>query len=137
MQLVVFLLAWFVFTFGPGIAITGRLTRDLDPLRRLLIALGAGTAATPVVINALGRLNLIVAYPFVALALGGIGVWLSRGSAYGVRPRTPKEDLLACAALAVLAIGLGYAVFSQRMDLSSDGIVLYGEYDTADMSYYA
>jgi hypothetical protein len=40
MQLVVFLLAWFLFTFGPGIAITGRLTRDLDPLRRIVIALG-------------------------------------------------------------------------------------------------
>src|ERR1051325_6361170 len=63
MQLVVFLLAWFIFTFGPGIAITGRLTRDLDPLRRIVIALGAGTAAAPVLINLLGRFDLEAGFP--------------------------------------------------------------------------
>jgi hypothetical protein len=31
MQLVVFLFAWLLFTLGPGIAITARLMRDLDP----------------------------------------------------------------------------------------------------------
>ena len=59
MQLVVFLLAWFLFTFGPGIAITGPLTRALDPLRRVIVALGVGSAAAPVLINFLGRLREI------------------------------------------------------------------------------
>src|SRR3990167_6422421 len=79
MQLAIFLLAWFIFTVGPGIAITGRLTRDLDPLRRWVVALGVGTAAAPVLINVLGRLHLVPAFPYLAVALGGLGLWLSRG----------------------------------------------------------
>jgi hypothetical protein len=133
MPLVVFLLAWFIFTFGPGSAITARLTRHLDPLRRIVLALGAGTAATPVIINLLGRLHLIPAFPYLAVGLAVLGWWLSRGD----RVSTERGDLIACAALAVLALGLSYAVFAQRMDMSPGGIVLYGEYDTADMTYYA
>src|SRR5919205_609540 len=49
-----FVIAWFVFTFGTGIAISGWLTDDLDDLRRTIIALGVGTAATPVLIDCLG-----------------------------------------------------------------------------------
>ena len=48
-----------------------------------------------------------------------------------------RADLAACLALAVLAAGLGAVVFAQRLDVSPDGIALYGEYDTADLSYYA
>src|ERR1700675_744053 len=108
MQLVLFLLAWFIFTFGPGIAITGRLTRDLDPLRRVVVALGVGTAAAPVLINFLGRLHLVPLFPVVALVVGGVGLWLSRGRsgnvgrvlldpAIGNPARTSRGDLLACA----------------------------------------
>ena len=32
--------------FGPGIAVAGRVTADLDPLRRVIVALGVGSAAT-------------------------------------------------------------------------------------------
>src|SRR3990167_9205407 len=67
MQLVIFLLALFIFTVGPGIAITGRLTRDLDPLRRWVVAFGVGTAAAPVLINVLGRLHLVPAFPYLAV----------------------------------------------------------------------
>src|SRR5688500_5547320 len=137
MQLVVFLLAWFIFTFGPGIAITGRLTRDLDPLRRIVIALGAGTAATPLLINTLGRLGMVPAFPPLAVALGGVGLWLSRRSSSDKRVRMPRRDLVACAALAALAAGPGAIVFAQRLEMSPDGIVLYGEYDTADLTWYA
>ncbi len=50
-----FLLGWWLFTFGPGLALSGRLTRDLDPLRRIIVALGVGSAAAAVLIDLLGR----------------------------------------------------------------------------------
>ena len=161
MQLVIFLLAWFIFTVGPGIAITGRLTRDLDPLRRWVVALGVGTAAAPVLINVLGRLHLVPAFPYLAVALGGLGLWLSRGGVtnepagrtdhlrqgFGgqevLRHTTPRGvttswgDLIASAALVALAVGLSAIVFAHRIEATPDGIVLYGEYDTADLTYYA
>lgn len=147
MQLVLFLLAWFLFTFCPGIAITGRLTRDLDPLRRIVVALGVGSAAAPVLINLLGRLYLVQLFPVVAIALGGFGLWLSGrtnrlrqgfGGQEGLRhTTTSRGDLLACAAVVALAVGLGIIVFAHRIDTTPDAIVLYGEYDTADLTYYA
>src|SRR5688572_29951676 len=98
MSLVPFLIAWFIFTVGPGIAITGRLTRDLDPLRRIVIALVAGTAAAPLLINTLGRLGMVPAFPYLAVALGGVGLWLSRrlsasarGARYGETLPKPGE----------------------------------------------
>src|SRR5439155_1896201 len=42
-----FLLVWLLFTFGPGVATGGRLTRDLDPLQRVIVLLGICSAATP------------------------------------------------------------------------------------------
>jgi hypothetical protein len=163
MQLVLFLLAWFIFTFGPGITITGRLTRDLDPLRRITVALGVGSAAAPVLINLLGRLHLVPAFPFLAVALGVLGLWTSRrthlrhpagDSTWGppsggpirlepdptvnLKPDpTVKRDLIACAAIVSLAVGLGIIVFAHRLEMTPNGVVLYGEYDTADLTYYA
>jgi hypothetical protein len=160
MQPVIFLLAWFIFTFGPGIAITGRLTRELDPLRRVIVALGVGSAASPVLINLLGRLHLVPAFPVLAVVLGGLGLWLSRSgdstwgppsggpirltasaSATAVKKPDPTgsvlHDAAACAALVALALCLGVIVFAHRMETSPDGIVLYGDYDTADLTYYA
>src|SRR5947208_2354302 len=77
MLLVRFLLAWFIFTFGPGIATTGRLTRNLDLLRRVIVALGVGTAAAPLLIDVLGRLHLVPIFPYLAAALtiGGLTLW--------------------------------------------------------------
>src|SRR2546423_15326670 len=63
-----FLLAWLVFTFGPGFAFAGYLTRDLDPLRRIAIVLGVGSAVTPALIDLLGRAHAVQAFPLVAAA---------------------------------------------------------------------
>src|SRR5712691_4247532 len=134
--LVRFLLAWFIFTFGPGIAITGRLTRNLDLLRRLTVALGVGTAAAPLLINLLGRLHLVPAFPYLAAALtiGGLTLWRRHPTDSA---RTSWGDLGACAALVALAIGVGIIVFAHRIETTPAGIILYGDYDSADMSYYA
>ena len=143
MPLVIFLLAWFIFTFGPGIAITGGLTRELDPLRRVIVALGVGSAASPVLVNLLGRLHLITGFPVVSVVLCGLGLWLSRGRSADVgrvpanAMTTSRGDLVACAALVALAAGLGAIVFAHRIAATPEGVVLYGEYDTADLTYYA
>jgi hypothetical protein len=136
MQLIVFLLAWFILTFGPGIAITGRLTRDLDPLRRIVLALAVGTAAAPTLINFLGHLDLVPVFPVLAVALGALGLWLSRGGTEA-RARTPWADVAASGAVAALAVALGTVVFANRIEATPAGIILYGDYDTADLTYYA
>src|SRR2546422_9700356 len=69
-----FLLGWFLFTFGPGVAVAGRLTRDLDGLRRMIVLLGVGSAATALLIDILGRVNLVPTFPYVAAALTGSGL---------------------------------------------------------------
>ena len=132
-----FLLGWFLFTFGPGVPVGGRLTRDLDPLRRVIVLLGIGSAASPVLIDLLGRAHLVATFPYVATALAGAGVavWLS-GAGSG-STRTPWPDAAACASLVALAAGLGAVVFWHRLQSSAAGIVLYGDYDSADLGYYA
>jgi hypothetical protein len=132
-----FLLAWFVFTFGPGVAVAGRLTRTLDPLTRVIVVLGVGSATAPILIDILGRANLIAAFPYVAAALAGGGLMLWRERGREASPRTTPADAVACAVLVALVIGLGSIVFWHRLQVSSGGILLYGDYDTADMSYYA
>src|SRR5256885_12014286 len=69
------------------------------------------------------------------MAGGGLGLWRSVGQA--TRARTERRDLIAAAGLLVLAAGLGAIVFWQRLSLSNGGILLYGDYDTADLSWYA
>lgn len=132
-----FLVTWLLFTFGPGMAVAGRLTRDLDPLRRLIVVLGAGSAAAPVLIDVLGRLNLVPAFPYIVAAFtgGGLALWRDRSSSQPAR--VSWADATACAALVALAVGLGSVVFWHRLDTSSGSVVLYGDYDSADLGYYA
>jgi hypothetical protein len=142
MQLVIFLLAWFIFTFGPGIAITGRLTRDLDALRGVIVALGVGSAAAPLLIDILGRLHLVPLFPYLAVALAAFGLWLSRRPADAAVGSTNDGaaswgDLAACIALVGLAVGLGTIVFAHRLDSTAAGISINGDYDTVDLSIYA
>ncbi|MEO8259901.1 MAG: hypothetical protein ABI868_21330 [Acidobacteriota bacterium] len=132
-----FLIAWLLFTFGPGIGLAGALTRELDPLRRLIVVLGVGSAATPVLIDVLGRLHLVPAFPYLAAALAGGGLAWWTGRTAGRTASTPRVDIAWSAALVVLAVGLGAIVFWHRLDVSSGGVILYGDYDTADLGYYA
>ena len=136
-ELVRFVLGWFVLTFGPGIAMTGYLTRDLDRVRRVVIALGAGTAATPVLIDCLGRVHAVPAFPYIAAAMAVGSVLLWRRQPGDRMVRMSSGDMAACAALVALAIGLGGIVFGHRLESTPNGIVVNGEYDSADLSYYA
>src|SRR5437867_9849000 len=107
-----FIVPWFLFTIGPGAAVAGWLTRDLDWVRRAIVLLGTGSAATAVLGDVLGRAGFITAYPYVAAVLLGIGIatWPSRGNA-----RAERGDVAACLGLMTLALGLGAVVFWHRL----------------------
>jgi hypothetical protein len=130
-----FTLAWLLFTFGPGIVLAARLTRDLDRLTGALVALGAGSAATPVIVDLLGYAGLVDVFPYLAGACAGAGlaIWTrSSGS-----PSIPARDAAACGALVALSVVFGVLVFGNRLGTTPEGLMLYGDYDSADMAYYA
>ena len=55
----------------------------------------------------------------------------------GERVASSKGDLAACVAIVLLAASLGYVVFAHRYTSDARGLVLYGDYDSADLAYYA
>lgn len=134
-EFVRFALAWLLFTFGPGIVLVSRLTRDLDRLTGALIALGAGSAATPVLVDLLGYAGRVELFPYLAAACSGAGLalWWRRPAATPV----PAKDVVACAALVALCVVCGVLVFGHRFATTPAGLMLYGDYDSADMAYYA
>jgi hypothetical protein len=135
-ELLRFELAWFVFTFGPGLLLTVWLTRDLNWLSRIIVALGAGSAATPVLIDVSGYAGLVSIFPYVATALAGAGLaiwWRSAGPGAPVS----MNDAIACAMLVALCATCGVLVFGNRLGMTPAGIMLYGDYDSADLAYYA
>lgn len=135
---VCFVLAWILFTLGPGLAVAGRLTRELDPIVRLVVSLGAGSAATAVLIDLLGRAHLVPIFPYLASAFVGAGValWWWPG-AREPAARISRADAGVCAALVAFAAGLGAIVFWHRLGTEGGGIQVYGDYDSADLGYYA
>ncbi len=135
-EIVGFALAWFLFTFGPGVVISAVLTRDLDRLWRVVIALGAGSAATPVLVDLLGYAGLVALFPYLALAGcgAGIAVWWDGRRAI---PALAKADAASALALVALCVLFGFLVFGNRLGTTPAGLMLYGDYDSADLAYYA
>jgi hypothetical protein len=129
-----FILSWGVFTFGPGVVVAGSVARALDPARRLIVVLGAGSAIVPALLDVLGRLHAVPVFPYVASACAGAGLIAWRR---GAGARTPAAEWMACGAVCALTIALGVIVFSHRLDVSHGAVVLYGDYDSADLGYYA
>jgi hypothetical protein len=144
-----FLAGFLVFTFGPGAAAAGVVSRGLDAMTRTIVVLAVGMAAAPALVDVLGRTHLVAVFPYLACALTGafvapaIAAGLGRGGTGGVAapgaplPRVERADLVACASLVALAIALGVIVFWHRLAVDANGIRLFGEYDSADMSWYA
>jgi hypothetical protein len=131
-----FELAWFVFTLGPGAIIAAWVTRDLDWLSRVVIALGVGSAAAPAAIDLLGYAGLVSIFPSSAAVLAGAGLavwWPGDARAASIS----RPDLTACAVLLVLCATFGVLVFGHRFATTPAGLMLYGDYDSADMAYYA
>ena len=130
-----FSLAWAIFTIGPGIVLGGRLTRDIDPLQRTIVQLGLGSAAVPLLVEILGRVGLIQVFPYVVCALAGLG-WSMVGREPG-RARVSRADVAACVGITALALTLGAIVFAHRLVDGPQGIAVYGDYDSYDLSHYA
>jgi hypothetical protein len=131
-----FVLGWFVFTFGAGAAFGVALTRDLDPLRRTVVLLSIGSGATPVIVLVLGYSHAMAVAPFLMCALAGIGIALWTYGRSGAAPRTDRRDIWAAIAVVALAVGLGAISFAHRLDMS-DGVKVFGAYDSMDLGYYA
>jgi hypothetical protein len=140
-----FALAFVVFTFGPGACIGLWLTRKLDAPRRVVVLLGVGSAATAVLIDLLGRIGWLAVFPYIAIAttVGAILLW-HKGRAVDAASSEPAwhnawgaSDLVSCAIIVALALGTGYIVFAHRTSEDASGIVLRGDYDSLDLSYYA
>jgi hypothetical protein len=130
-----FFIAWLIFTAGPGMALGAWLTRDVDPLQGTIVQLGIGSAALPVLVEVVGRLGLIGGFPYLACALAGLGLSITLWQRD--RPPTSRSDLAACVFIAVLALALGAIVFAHRLVETPDGIAIYGDYDSYDLSHYA
>jgi hypothetical protein len=131
-----FLLTWGLFTFGPGVILAAWLTRHLDRLSGVIVALGVGSAAVPALIDGLGHLGLVAIFPYLATALAGAGLAVWWGSASRVAALS-TTDAAACLALLALCVTLGVLVFGNRLGTTPAGLMLYGDYDSADLAYYA
>ena len=85
----------------------------------------------------LGHVGLLAVYPVLALGLGGasLAVWgrgaITRG------PRISWADAAVCLTLVALAAGLGAIVFWHRLVTVPNGLLLNGNYDSFDLSFYA
>jgi len=136
-SLVRFLVAWSLFTLGPGLLCAFWLTRDLGSFSRVVVVLGIGSAAGAVLIDVLGRAGMVPAFPWLcAAAVGGaIAGWGVRSVAE--RPRASRADLIVAGTLVALALGLGTAAFWNRMVLSPAEVRVFGDYDSLDLTYYA
>jgi hypothetical protein len=141
-----FFLAFLLFTFGPGAFFGLWITQSLDTPRRIVVLLGIGTAATAVLIDILGRLGWLGAFPYVAIAMTAISIAAWRRGA--VSPQAVSEpleraaawrlpDFTACALILSLAAATSYVVFAHRVSEDASQIALRGDYDSLDLSYYA
>lgn len=141
-----FFAAFLLFTFGPGAVCGLWLTRSLDTPRRIIVLLGIGTAAAAVLVDILGRLGWLGAFPYVAVALAvfSLAMWRkgrsspgSKGPGLRMEEAWTSRDLAACSVILALAIGTGAVVFAHRVSEDANQIALYGDYDSLDLSYYA
>ena len=100
------------------------ITRSLDTPRRIVVLLGIGMAATAVLIDVLGRLQWLGAFPYVARwrwrrcrsLMWRRTVWHSADAGRARRNDAwTARDLAACAVIVALAAGTSYLVFAHRV----------------------
>jgi hypothetical protein len=132
-----FVVYFLTFTFGPGAAATLWLTRSLDLPRRLVVALGAGVAASAVLIDILGRLGWLGAFPYLAAASAIVALWSLWRRPRPTPPSPPDigawmvRDIAACGVILALAIGTGAVVFAHRLTVDANQTAVYGDYDSS------
>lgn len=127
-----FVFAGGLLVFGPGAAIAARWLAPLPGLTRAVLSFGFGLALGPVLAQLLASVGAIELYPYLAAALAGgaIGHWYRQSGS----PRRPSWAPLG---LAALALAMAVTAFSHRLSTSGGVTVVYGSYDTYDLTYYA
>ena len=128
-------LAGAVLTFGPGAGLCFGLLAALSRQTRVVLAFSFGIALAPVLAHALGSLGLLPIYPYVSSALAGMAIadWRRAASP----PKTTARSRLAVVVLVLVTSGMGVTAFANRLTTSGGTTIVYGEYDSYDLTYYA
>ena len=118
-----FVIAFTLFTAGPGAAVTARLTRDSTAWRRVIVALGVGSAVTPVIIDTLGRLG---ASRVSVHRHGDVRRRLAVAACRADPERAAQRSATSRPAsrCLVLTASIGYVVFAHRFTADASGVVL-------------
>lgn len=129
------LIGFTVLVGGPGAAACVWLTADLSPVRRLVLAACFGLALTPLLAHVLGLLDRPEWLPASAALLLGVAAatWPRRPTARA----DSRHAGVALALSAAVALALGGVAFAHRLDITPAEVVVHGEYDAFDLSYYA
>jgi hypothetical protein len=130
------IVAFGVFVLGPGATAARLFTRRADRLERAIVPLGSGLVTAATVAYLLGMLGALRLFPWVAAALTGLAV---HGAITGT-PATNRPDrraILACVLVAALAGGAGAVAYAKRLTITTESVIVNGDYDSYDSSYYA
>lgn len=128
-----FLFALLAFTLGIGSLVAGALVADRPVTEQIIVLCGLGVGFAPTVADVLGRAGALSVFPYVALA--GAGMFAARvpQSPRETNWRTPMAALLSVA----VAVVTGAIAFGHRLLVDANGITIFGDYDSVDLSYYA
>jgi hypothetical protein len=128
-------LAGAVLTFGPGAGFCFGLLAPLPRLTRIILSLTFGIAFAPMLTHALGACGLLAVCPHVSSALAGMALagWRGRAPA----SKTTRASMIAALILVLVTAGMGVTAFANRLATSRGTTVVYGEYDSYDLTYYA
>ncbi len=125
-----------ILVLGPGAALAEPLTRRADTLERAIVPMGVGLVGAAAIAHGLGLLGATVLFPWIAAALTGVGVQRVMFRAPATS-RADRRTVFACALVAVLAASAGTVAYAKRLSHTPEALIVNGDYDSYDSSYYA
>jgi hypothetical protein len=131
-----FVVAFAVFIVGPGAAVIIIFRHGMDALERWAIPPAVGLVLSAALAELLGQTNLLSLFPLFAASLSGgalVNGFMWRQS----QPAAPASDVMACLLAGFLGAATGAVAYAHRTATTPDGIVINGDYDTFDSTYYA
>lgn len=102
--------------------------------------LGAGVPASAVLIDVVGRAGALATFPYVAAGLALVVVffwWREPERRHSEPGDWTRRDLGACGLIVLLALATSAVAFAHRLTEDPNQIVVYGDYDSLDLTYYA
>jgi hypothetical protein len=129
--------SWMLFVIGPGCCVVGALMPRSTRFERLLAGGGAGLVASAVLAHAIGIAGATSAFPWIASALAGLGVRLLAAAPRSDR-HVRRTEAMAAVVVMLVAISVGVIAYAHRLSPGGHGaLVVNGDYDSYDSSYYA